>query len=87
MTRAFTSIGLVVLWGGAVFGQTGITASGSSAPVFEAADVHVSNPVASSKYGATSTSPLAAADRLPAPIIRSQSLETVSLGVLKRVPG
>src|SRR6266853_6283496 len=42
MTRAFTSIGLVVLFSGAVFGQTGITASGTSAPAFEAADVHVS---------------------------------------------
>jgi uncharacterized protein (TIGR03435 family) len=42
MTRAFTSIGLVVLFWGAVFGQTGITASGTSAPAFEAADVHVS---------------------------------------------
>src|SRR5258706_9035487 len=42
MTRAFTSIGLVVLFWGAVFGQTGITISGPSAPVFEAADVHAS---------------------------------------------
>jgi uncharacterized protein (TIGR03435 family) len=42
MTRAFTSIGLVVLFLGAVFGQTGITASGTSAPALEAADVHVS---------------------------------------------
>src|SRR2546430_10555264 len=42
MTRAFTSIGLVVLFLGAVFGQTGITTSGPSGPVFEAADVHLS---------------------------------------------
>src|SRR5262249_46729720 len=42
MIRAFTSVGLVVLIWGAVFGQTGITTSGSSAPAFEAADVHVS---------------------------------------------
>ena len=42
MTRAFTSIGLVVLFSGAAFGQTGSTASETSAPAFEAADVHVS---------------------------------------------
>lgn len=46
-TRALTSAGLVVLFSAAVFGQTGITPSGSqasesSAPAFEAADVHVS---------------------------------------------
>ena len=42
MTRAFTSIGLVVLFSGAAFGQTGSTDSGTSAPAFDAADVHVS---------------------------------------------
>src|SRR5439155_26479306 len=42
MALAFTSIGLVVLFSGAVLGQPGITASGTSAPAFEAADVHVS---------------------------------------------
>ena len=42
MTRACTSIGLVALFSGAAFGQAGITASGTSAPAFEAADVHVS---------------------------------------------
>jgi len=41
MTRAFTSIGLVVLFSGALLGQTGNT-SGTSAPAFEAADVHAS---------------------------------------------
>ena len=42
MTRALTSMGLVVLFWGAAFGQTGSTDSGTSAPAFEAADVHVS---------------------------------------------
>src|SRR5262252_4259475 len=42
MTRAFTSIGLVVLFSGALFGQPGITGSDPSGPAFEAADVHVS---------------------------------------------
>jgi uncharacterized protein (TIGR03435 family) len=42
MTRAFTSIGLVVLFWGAAFGQIGSTDSGTSAPAFDAADVHVS---------------------------------------------
>src|SRR5580704_10221265 len=42
MLRAFASAGLVVLFWGAAFGQTGITASGPSGPVFEAADVHIS---------------------------------------------
>src|SRR5256885_586794 len=42
MTRAFTSAGLVVLFSAALFGQAGITDSGVSGPVFEAADVHVS---------------------------------------------
>jgi uncharacterized protein (TIGR03435 family) len=42
MTRAFTSIGLVVLFSGPLFGQDGITPSGTSWPAFEAADVHVS---------------------------------------------
>src|ERR1700722_6745936 len=42
MTRAFKSTGLVLILSGAVFGQTGITASENSAPAFEAADVHAS---------------------------------------------
>lgn len=42
MLRVLISTGLVVLFSGAVFGQTGITASGNFAPEFEAADVHVS---------------------------------------------
>ena len=42
MIRAFTSVGFVALFSGAAFGQAGITASGTSAPAFEAADVHVS---------------------------------------------
>jgi uncharacterized protein (TIGR03435 family) len=42
MTRVFASIGFVLLFSGAVFGQTGTTASDTSAPAFEAADVHVS---------------------------------------------
>lgn len=42
MTQAWTSIGLVALFSGAAFGQAGIIASGTSAPAFEAADVHVS---------------------------------------------
>jgi len=42
MTQAWTCIGLAVLLSGAAFGQTGTTASGTSAPAFEAADVHVS---------------------------------------------
>ena len=42
MTRAFTSIGLVVLFWGVAFGQNGSTDSRTSVPAFEAADVHVS---------------------------------------------
>ena len=42
MTQAWTSIGLAVLLSGAAFGQAAITASGTPAPAFEAADVHVS---------------------------------------------
>jgi uncharacterized protein (TIGR03435 family) len=42
MTHAWTSIGLAALFSGAVFGQAGIIVSGTSAPAFEAADVHVS---------------------------------------------
>src|SRR5215467_8224693 len=42
MTRLWTNIGLTALVSGTVFGQAGITASGTSAPAFEAADVHVS---------------------------------------------
>jgi uncharacterized protein (TIGR03435 family) len=42
MPRALTSVGFVVLFSGVVFGQTGIIVSGTSAPAFEAADVHVS---------------------------------------------
>jgi uncharacterized protein (TIGR03435 family) len=42
MTQAWTSIGLAALFSGAAFGQAGIIASGTSAPRFEAADVHVS---------------------------------------------
>lgn len=42
MSRAWTRIGLAALFSGAAFGQAGITASGTSAPAFEAADVHVS---------------------------------------------
>jgi uncharacterized protein (TIGR03435 family) len=42
MTRAWTSIGLAALFSGAAFGQAGITASETSAPAFEAADVHIS---------------------------------------------
>src|ERR1700683_1394233 len=42
MTQAWTRIGLAALFSGAVFGQAGITASGTSAPAFVAADVHVS---------------------------------------------
>jgi uncharacterized protein (TIGR03435 family) len=42
MTQAWTRIGLAALFSGAAFGQAGITASGTSAPSFEAADVHVS---------------------------------------------
>jgi uncharacterized protein (TIGR03435 family) len=42
MTQAWTSIALAVLVTGAAFGQAGITPSGTSAPAFEAADVHVS---------------------------------------------
>lgn len=42
MTQAWTSIGLAILWSGAAFGQAGTTASETSAPAFEAADVHVS---------------------------------------------
>src|SRR5215469_83681 len=41
MIRASTSIGFALL-SGAVCGQTGIRASGTSSPAFEAADVHVS---------------------------------------------
>ena len=42
MTQVRTSIGLAVLLSGAVFGQAGTAASGTPAPAFEAADVHVS---------------------------------------------
>src|SRR5215467_9893905 len=42
MTRAFTSIGLVVLFSGALFGQAEIAGSVPPGPAFEAADVHVS---------------------------------------------
>ena len=42
MIRAFTGVGVVALFSGAVFGQAGITASETSAPAFVAADVHVS---------------------------------------------
>ena len=42
MTRAFSIASLIVLFSGAVFGQAGITASGPSGPVFEAADLHLS---------------------------------------------
>jgi uncharacterized protein (TIGR03435 family) len=42
MIRSFTGVGFVALFSGAVFGQTAITDSGTSAPAFEAADVHVS---------------------------------------------
>ncbi len=42
MIRAFTSVGFVALFSGAVFGQAGITASQTSGPEFVAADVHVS---------------------------------------------
>ena len=42
MTQAWTSIGLAALFSGAAFGQAGIIASGTPAPRFEAADVHVS---------------------------------------------
>src|ERR1700733_5103852 len=42
MTQAWTRIGLAALFSGAAFGQAGITASETSAPAFEAADVHVS---------------------------------------------
>jgi len=42
MTQAWTRIGLAALFSGAAFGQAGITVSGTSAPAFEAADVHVS---------------------------------------------
>src|SRR5690349_10281244 len=42
MMQASTSIGLVILFAGAGFGQEGAPSSGASGPVFEAADVHVS---------------------------------------------
>src|SRR6185436_4078169 len=42
MTQAWTSIGVAVLLSGAAFGQAGTTDSGTPAPAFEAADVHVS---------------------------------------------
>ncbi len=42
MIRAFAGVGFVALFSGAVFGQAGITASGTSASAFVAADVHVS---------------------------------------------
>jgi len=42
MTRAWTSVGLIVVFCEAAYGQTGITPSETSAPAFEAADVHVS---------------------------------------------
>src|SRR5689334_8912825 len=42
MTQAWTRFGLAVLLSGAAFGQAGTAASGTSAPAFEAADVHVS---------------------------------------------
>jgi uncharacterized protein (TIGR03435 family) len=42
MIRASTSVGFVALFSGAVFGQAGIVVSGTSAPAFVAADVHVS---------------------------------------------
>src|SRR5215475_13328382 len=42
MTRLWTRIGLAALFSGAAFGQAGISTSGTSAPAFEAADVHVS---------------------------------------------
>src|SRR5215472_10242698 len=45
MTRALTSIGLAVLFSGALFGQAGIAGSEPSGPAFEAADVHVSSKV------------------------------------------
>jgi uncharacterized protein (TIGR03435 family) len=42
MTRAFTIAGLFLLFSGALFGQAGSTASGTSGAAFVAADVHVS---------------------------------------------
>jgi uncharacterized protein (TIGR03435 family) len=42
MTRAFASIGLVILFSGALLGQVGSTANDTSAPAFDAADVHAS---------------------------------------------
>jgi uncharacterized protein (TIGR03435 family) len=42
MIRALTSVGFAVLFSGVVLGQTGIRVSETSAPAFEAADVHVS---------------------------------------------
>src|SRR4051812_25839746 len=42
MTQAWTSIGLATVLYGAAFGQAGTSTSETSAPAFEAADVHVS---------------------------------------------
>jgi len=42
MPRALTFVGLVILFGAAAFAQTSVTASGTPAPSFQAADVHVS---------------------------------------------
>ena len=42
MIRSFTGVGFVALFSGAVFGQTPIPDSGTSAPAFDAADVHAS---------------------------------------------
>jgi uncharacterized protein (TIGR03435 family) len=42
MTRAFTSVGLLLLFFAAAFGQTGSPAVTTTAPAFEVADVHVS---------------------------------------------
>ncbi|MEP7354007.1 MAG: TIGR03435 family protein [Acidobacteriota bacterium] len=42
MTQVWSSIGLAFLLSGAAFGQAGTTASETSTPAFEAADVHVS---------------------------------------------